>query len=175
MEQSAGPAASKVSWRFSSYAISINRNHDIYFFRDWKFEHPKQGVRRLQQGYSMRLTRVGKNSLFSREVLYSLVLTNVLSLLLGAGIGYVSIYEWQKYELLDLTTNLYILAPGSINEDYSSRVFLLNNLLKNDDSDITGRWLIRANAGFLMQPALHYRVSNWRDNFSWCFKQLKQF
>lgn len=55
--------------------------------KDWKFEHPKQGVRRLQQGYSMRLTRVGKNSLFSREVLYSLVLTNVLSLLLGAGIG----------------------------------------------------------------------------------------
>lgn len=55
--------------------------------KDWKFEHPKQGVRRGQQGYSMRLTRVGKNSLFSREVLYSLVLTNVLSLLLGAGIG----------------------------------------------------------------------------------------
>lgn len=55
--------------------------------KDWKFEHPKQGVRRMQQGYSMRLTRVGKNSLFSREVLYSLVLTNVLSLLLGAGIG----------------------------------------------------------------------------------------
>lgn len=55
--------------------------------KDWKFEHPKQGIRRGQQGYSMRLTRVGKNSLFSREVLYSLVLTNVLSLLLGAGIG----------------------------------------------------------------------------------------
>ncbi|XP_062536232.1 BCL2/adenovirus E1B 19 kDa protein-interacting protein 3 isoform X2 [Armigeres subalbatus] len=55
--------------------------------KDWKFEHPKHGVRRMQQGYSMRLTRVGKNSLFSREVLYSLVLTNVLSLLLGAGLG----------------------------------------------------------------------------------------
>lgn len=55
--------------------------------KDWKFEHPKQTVGRGQQGYSMRLTRVGKNSLFSREVLYSLVLTNVLSLLLGAGIG----------------------------------------------------------------------------------------
>uniref|UniRef100_T1E2Y9 Putative positive regulation of apoptotic process n=1 Tax=Psorophora albipes TaxID=869069 RepID=T1E2Y9_9DIPT len=56
--------------------------------KDWKFEHPKSGTRRRgQQGYSMRLARVGKNSLFSREVLYSLVLTNVLSLLLGAGIG----------------------------------------------------------------------------------------
>uniref|UniRef100_T1E2Z5 Putative positive regulation of apoptotic process n=1 Tax=Psorophora albipes TaxID=869069 RepID=T1E2Z5_9DIPT len=55
--------------------------------KDWKFEHPKSGTRRGQQGYSMRLARVGKNSLFSREVLYSLVLTNVLSLLLGAGIG----------------------------------------------------------------------------------------
>ncbi|XP_055587031.1 BCL2/adenovirus E1B 19 kDa protein-interacting protein 3 [Uranotaenia lowii] len=55
--------------------------------KDWKFEQPKQGMRRIQQGYSMRLARFGKNSLFSREVLYSLVLTNVLSLLLGAGIG----------------------------------------------------------------------------------------
>ncbi|XP_055639817.1 BCL2/adenovirus E1B 19 kDa protein-interacting protein 3 isoform X2 [Toxorhynchites rutilus septentrionalis] len=54
---------------------------------EWKFEHPKQSIRRLQQGYSMRQARVGKNSLFSREVLYSLVLTNVLSLLLGAGLG----------------------------------------------------------------------------------------
>lgn len=51
--------------------------------KDWKFEHPK----RRATGYSIRLARVGKNSLFSREVLYSLLLTNVLSLLLGTGLG----------------------------------------------------------------------------------------
>lgn len=55
--------------------------------KDWKFKHPKKGSHRSQQGYSIRLARFGNNSLFSREVLYSLVLTNVLSLLLGAGIG----------------------------------------------------------------------------------------
>ncbi|KAL9694400.1 hypothetical protein quinque_013685 [Culex quinquefasciatus] len=55
--------------------------------KEWKFENSKQSIRRNQQGYSLRMARVGKNSLFSREVLYSLVLTNVLSLLLGAGIG----------------------------------------------------------------------------------------
>jgi len=50
--------------------------------KGWNFEHPKRPI-----GYSMRLARVGKNSLFSREVLYSLLITNVLSLLLGAGFG----------------------------------------------------------------------------------------
>lgn len=38
----------------------------------------------------MRTARVGNNSLFSREVLYSLILTNVLSLIFGAGFGWVS-------------------------------------------------------------------------------------
>lgn len=51
--------------------------------KDWKFEHPKK----KSAGYSIRLTRLGKNSLFSREILYSLILSNVLSLLLGAGLG----------------------------------------------------------------------------------------
>lgn len=51
--------------------------------KGWNFQHPK----RRPQGYSMRLARFGKNSLFSREVLYSLLLTNVLSLLIGAGLG----------------------------------------------------------------------------------------
>jgi BCL2/adenovirus E1B protein-interacting protein 3 len=37
----------------------------------------------------MRHAKVGKTSLFSREVLYTLLLTNVLSLILGAGFGYV--------------------------------------------------------------------------------------
>lgn len=62
---------------------ALNWTNFLQYFRDWKFEHPK----RIRQGYSMRLARVGKNSLFSREVIYSLLLTNVLSLLLGAGVG----------------------------------------------------------------------------------------
>lgn len=73
-------------------APSLDYLHDIFWFysilihynfRGWNFTHPK----RKAGGYSMRLTRVGKNSLFSREVLYSLLLTNVLSLLLGCGFG----------------------------------------------------------------------------------------
>uniref|UniRef100_A0A182JKU2 Uncharacterized protein n=1 Tax=Anopheles atroparvus TaxID=41427 RepID=A0A182JKU2_ANOAO len=60
--------------------------------KDWKFEHPKQSSQEdpnkpIHAGYSIRQVRFGKNSLFSREFLYSIVLTNVLSLLLGAGIG----------------------------------------------------------------------------------------
>uniref|UniRef100_A0A8W7PMK4 BNIP3 n=1 Tax=Anopheles coluzzii TaxID=1518534 RepID=A0A8W7PMK4_ANOCL len=59
--------------------------------KDWKFEHPNQTQEErnkpIHAGYSIRQVRVGKNSLFSREFLYSIVLTNVLSLLLGAGIG----------------------------------------------------------------------------------------
>jgi len=52
--------------------------------KDWKFEHPKG---RVGPGYSMRLVRVGKNSLFSREVIYGFLLTNVISAILGVGIG----------------------------------------------------------------------------------------
>lgn len=50
--------------------------------KGWNFQHPKR-----RPGYSMRLARFGKNSLFSREVLYSLLLTNFLSVIIGAGIG----------------------------------------------------------------------------------------
>lgn len=68
-------------------------------FRDWKFEHPEHGHSNVSSPippmikenrsmtYSMRLARVGGNSLFSKEVLYSLVITNVLSIIIGAGIG----------------------------------------------------------------------------------------
>lgn len=67
--------------------------------KDWKFEHPEHGTSNVSSPippalkdsrsltYSMRLARVGGNSLFSKEVLYSLVITNVLSILIGAGIG----------------------------------------------------------------------------------------
>lgn len=53
------------------------------FYRNWKFIHPKKKT------FSMRNAKVGKDSLFSKEVLYTLFLTNILSILLGAGVGYV--------------------------------------------------------------------------------------
>ncbi|XP_014214126.1 BCL2/adenovirus E1B 19 kDa protein-interacting protein 3 isoform X2 [Copidosoma floridanum] len=37
--------------------------------------------------YSIRTAKVGKNGLFSKEVLYTLFLTNILSLLIGSGFG----------------------------------------------------------------------------------------
>lgn len=54
----------------------------ISFCRNWKFIHPKKKT------FSMRNAKVGKDSLFSKEVLYTLFLTNFLSILLGAGVGY---------------------------------------------------------------------------------------
>lgn len=72
----------------------------VLLSRDWKFEHPEHGHSNVSSPippslvkdnramtYSMRLARVGEKSLFSKEVLYSLVITNVLSILIGAGIG----------------------------------------------------------------------------------------
>lgn len=68
--------------------------------KDWKFEHPEHNsnistpiaIRLKEKGgnpmnYSVRLVRVGEKSLFSKDVLYSLVLTNVLSMFIGAGIA----------------------------------------------------------------------------------------
>ncbi|KAK8747161.1 hypothetical protein OTU49_016651 [Cherax quadricarinatus] len=52
--------------------------------KEWRFSHPRKGVSR---GASIRRVMVGNSSLFSRDVLYTLLITNVLSLLLGTGIG----------------------------------------------------------------------------------------
>ncbi|XP_042236403.1 uncharacterized protein LOC121875778 isoform X2 [Homarus americanus] len=52
--------------------------------KEWRFSHPRKGVSR---GASIRHVMVGNSSLFSRDVLYTLLITNVLSLLLGTGIG----------------------------------------------------------------------------------------
>uniref|UniRef100_A0A0K8TRF2 Putative conserved plasma membrane protein n=1 Tax=Tabanus bromius TaxID=304241 RepID=A0A0K8TRF2_TABBR len=73
-----GEAGKDTDWVWSWSSRSDQRPQ-----RDWRFEHPK----RRPVGYSIRLARVGRNSLFSKEVLYSLLLTNVLSLLLGTGLG----------------------------------------------------------------------------------------
>ncbi|XP_033203531.1 BCL2 interacting protein 3 [Bombus vancouverensis nearcticus] len=53
--------------------------------KDWKFKHP-QGVNK-KKSYSIRTTKVGKVGLFSKEVLYTLFITNILSVLVGAGLG----------------------------------------------------------------------------------------
>lgn len=54
--------------------------------QNWGFERTEK-IKRKYSGLSMRQARVGKNSLFSREVLYSLILTNILSMLIGTGLG----------------------------------------------------------------------------------------
>ncbi|XP_034244063.1 BCL2/adenovirus E1B 19 kDa protein-interacting protein 3 isoform X2 [Thrips palmi] len=49
--------------------------------KDWKFKHPKKKT------FSIRQAKIGNNSLFSKEVLYTLFITNVMTLLLGTGVG----------------------------------------------------------------------------------------
>ncbi|XP_046867811.1 uncharacterized protein LOC6646323 isoform X2 [Drosophila willistoni] len=62
--------------------------------KDWIFEKnvgesdgDEEKKKSTPGGYSIRLKRLGAQSIFSREILYSLLFTNVLSLLLGAGFG----------------------------------------------------------------------------------------
>lgn len=49
--------------------------------KNWSFRHPKRDV------LSIRYAKVGNNSVFSRKGLCTLFLTNLLSLLLGTGVG----------------------------------------------------------------------------------------
>ncbi|KAK0183366.1 hypothetical protein PV327_001415 [Microctonus hyperodae] len=53
--------------------------------KDWKFKHPLAMTKR--KTYSIRTAKVGKNGLFSKEVLYTLFLSNLLSLIIGTGFG----------------------------------------------------------------------------------------
>ncbi|XP_043600519.1 BCL2/adenovirus E1B 19 kDa protein-interacting protein 3 [Bombus pyrosoma] len=53
--------------------------------KDWKFKHPQRVNKK--KSYSIRTTKVGKVGLFSKEVLYTLFITNILSVLVGAGLG----------------------------------------------------------------------------------------
>lgn len=39
------------------------------------------------KGYSIRLAKVGKNSIFSKEFFYSLLISNIVSIIIGTGIG----------------------------------------------------------------------------------------
>ncbi|KAK7583904.1 hypothetical protein V9T40_004867 [Parthenolecanium corni] len=49
--------------------------------KDWKFKHPEKKT------FSMRRVKVGNYSLFSKEVLYTLIFTNFLSIIIGTGVG----------------------------------------------------------------------------------------
>ena len=49
--------------------------------KNWSFRHPKS------DHFSIRYARVGDTSIFSRKGLCTLFVTNLLSLLLGAGVG----------------------------------------------------------------------------------------
>ena len=53
----------------------------IIFCRDWKFIHPKKKSHELEN------VNVGKIGLFSKEILYSLIVTNLLSFIIGTGVG----------------------------------------------------------------------------------------
>lgn len=95
----------------------------VSIHRDWKFEHPEHGHSNVSSpipikldqapSYSMRQARVGERSLFSKEVLYSLVITNVLSILLGAGLGWVA---WVNIVIIDDSNSCTLfLASGCRN------------------------------------------------------------
>jgi hypothetical protein len=68
-------------------------------FREWKFIHPEGRCIPIKKpyGYSIRFAKVGGTSVFSRQVLYTMVITNLISLLLGTGIGYIIIMQFFGY------------------------------------------------------------------------------
>jgi len=56
--------------------------------KEWKFVHPEGRSAKKPYGYTIRFAKVGGTSVFSRHILYTMVLTNLISLLLGTGIGF---------------------------------------------------------------------------------------
>ena len=52
--------------------------------RDWRVRHP---ARLTNRALSIRNAKVGNTGIFSRGVLCTFIVTNILSLLLGAGLG----------------------------------------------------------------------------------------
>jgi len=70
----------------------LRRNsHNLFIWivaREWKFMHPEGRIPiKKPYGYSIRFAKVGGTSVFSRQVLYTMVITNLVTLLLGTGIG----------------------------------------------------------------------------------------
>lgn len=56
-------------------------------FRVWKLPQSEEAALMKNKGYSIRLAKVGKTSIFSKEVFYSLLISNLVSLIVGTGIG----------------------------------------------------------------------------------------
>jgi len=56
--------------------------------KEWKFVHPEGRTAKKPYGYTIRFAKVGGTSVFSRHILYTMMLTNLISLLLGTGIGF---------------------------------------------------------------------------------------
>lgn len=78
---------------WQSYYVNTEPRHEVDVFNDWSsrpdnlppkawgFRNPKRDV------LSIRCARVGQDKVFSRRGLCTLFLTNLLSLLLGTGVG----------------------------------------------------------------------------------------
>lgn len=56
-------------------------------YRVWQLPQSEEAILKNKKGYSIRLAKVGKNSIFSKEVFYSLLISNIVSLIIGTGIG----------------------------------------------------------------------------------------
>lgn len=55
--------------------------------KDWKFRHPSYLNKKNGGGLSLRRARIGGRPLFSADIFSTLLLSNIISLLLGAGLG----------------------------------------------------------------------------------------
>ena len=72
----------------AGYHTTLHRSNisprSALFDRDWRFRHPTGLANRA---LSIRNAKVGNTGIFSRGVLCTFIVTNILSLLLGAGLG----------------------------------------------------------------------------------------
>lgn len=77
-----GVSAADLMWDWSSRPNQMPP-------RDWKLPSTTARSRKSSSSskLSIRNAKVGKKGLFSKEVMYTLVITNLLSLIIGAGIG----------------------------------------------------------------------------------------
>ncbi|KAK9723143.1 BNIP3 [Popillia japonica] len=79
---------------WQSYYLNTEAKDDGEFFTDWSSRPDQQppknwGFRRPKRDMlSLRYAKVGNESVFSRKGLCTLFLSNLLSLLLGAGVGF---------------------------------------------------------------------------------------
>lgn len=63
----------------------------MHCFRGWKFRHPLGMTKK--KNYSIRTAKMGKIGLFSKEMIYAMFLSNIVSLLIGTGLGWVHVFN----------------------------------------------------------------------------------